>query len=114
MTKLIIKYLVLVISSIIVADLISITFLSLRPDLQTINVSERVLKILGSGIIDIGIKYLLNIVIIFILSKDLKKLNIKSHLILIITFFSSIVGIIFFFLTIANIKLNSKNIKTYE
>jgi flagellar biosynthesis protein FlhB len=104
----------LVISSIVLADLLSITFLSLIPDFQTINISDSVSKILGSGIIYEGIKYLLNIIIIFILAKDMKNLNLKSNLILIMTFFSSIVGILFFLLTIANIKLNSKNINTHE
>jgi|GEM_PF-2295046 len=114
MTKLIIKYSVLVISSIVLADLLSLAILSLIPDFQTINFSESVSKILGSGIMYEGIKYLFNIIIIFILAKDMKNLNLKSNLILIMTFFSSIVGILFFLLAIANIKLNSNNINTHE
>jgi hypothetical protein len=114
MTRLIIKYSILVVSSIVVARLLTVTILTIWPDLLTINISEGVSRKLGRGILETGISYLLNIIIIFLLSNDMKKENFKSVPILIMTFFSSLVGIIFFFLTIANNKLNSKQIDSHE
>jgi hypothetical protein len=114
MTRLIIKYSVLVVSSIVVARLLSATILTIWPDLLTINISEGVSRKLGEGYLETGISYSLNIIIIFLLSKDMKKENIKSVPILIMTFFSSLVGIIFFFLTLANNKLNSRQIDSHE
>ena len=114
MTRLIIKYSVLVVSSIALAQLITATILTIRPDFLTINISEGVSRKIGGGILETGISYLLNIIIIFLLSKDMKKENFKSIPILIMTFFFSLVGIIFFFLTLANNKLNSKQIDSHE
>lgn len=114
MTRLIIKYSVLVVSSIVFARLLTATILTIWPNLLTINISEGVSRKLGTGNLQTGISYLVNIIIIFLLSKDMKKENLKSIPILIMTFFSSLVGIIFFFLTIANNKLNSKQIDNHE
>ena len=114
MTRLIIKYSVLVVSSIVVARLLTATILTIWPDLLTINISEGISRRLRRGNLESGISYLLNIIIIFLLSKDMKKANFKSIPILIMTFLSSLVGIIFFFLAIANNKLNSKQIDSHE
>ena len=114
MTRLIIKYSVLVVSSIVVARLLTATILTIWPDILTINISEGVTRNLGRGTLESGISYLLNIIIIFLLSKDMKKENFKSIPILIMTFFSSLVGIIFFFLTLAYNKLNSNQIDSHE
>jgi len=114
MTRLIIKYSVLVVSSIVVLQLLTATILIICPDLLTINISEGVSRKLGKGNLESGISYLINIIIMFLLSKDMKKENFRSIPILIMTFFSSLVGVIFFFLVIVNNKLNSKQIHSHE
>lgn len=114
MTRLIIKYSVLVVSSIVFARLLTATILSIWPNLLTISISEGVSRKLGTGILQTEISYLVNIIIIFILSRDMKKENLKSIPILIMTFFSSLVGIIFFLLTLTNNKLKSKQVESHE
>lgn len=107
MTRLIIKYSILVVSSIIVARLLTTTILTYWPDLLTIYISEGATRKPGSRFLESGISYLLNVIILIILSKDMRKENYKSIPILIMTFFSSLVGITFFFLTLAYKNLNS-------
>lgn len=56
------------------------------------------------------IVYLLNIVLIYFLYNDMKKEKILNIPILILTFFDSVLGVIFFFVLIAYKKLIIRNV----
>jgi len=114
MTKLFIKYSILLIVSITIARIVPYIILTFNPDFLTIKVSENITKSYGTGLLEDAITYFLNIIIIVSLSIDMKKWNSKSILILILTFFSSILGVAFFFLIISNNNLKSKHIESYE
>lgn len=114
MKELIIKYSVLVVTSIVVARVLTAAIMAFWPNLLTTNISEGVSRKLGAGNLEIGISYLLNLIIVFLLSQDMKKEDIKSIPILFMTFFSSQVGIIFFFLVLVYNKLTSKQIYNNE
>jgi hypothetical protein len=114
MTKLIIKYSILLIVSITIASLVPYIILYINSYFLTIQVSEGVTTTYGTGLLEAAITYFLNSIIIIFLSIDMKKWNSKSIFILILTFFSSALGIAFFFLMISNNHLKSKHIESYE
>ena len=60
------------------------------------------------------IKYLLNAVIIIILSLDMRKQNFKSIALLVLTFFSSLTGVIFFLIRSNSQFNNDLTISDYE
>jgi hypothetical protein len=96
MKGLIKKYVILLIIAIILARLSTIILLVIFPNLLTTELPNGGTSTLGSAFLERGIEYLLNIVFIVLLSKEMKKLKFKSHLILITTFLSSFLGVIFF------------------
>ena len=114
MTKLIIKYTVLVVSSIVLVQLLTATILTIWSDLLTRQNPQGFTTKFGSVYIESGIGYLFNIVFVFILYKEMQKEKVKSIPILILTFFSSLLGVIFFFLTIAFDRFNNKQFTQYE
>jgi len=109
MIRLIKKYTILIVSIILVKFLTGI-ILVIFPDLLTTEISESVTYTVGTVYLEWGIQYLFNIVFIFILYKDMKKTDIQAAPILVLTFFSSLVGILFFFLIIASKTLNYKKL----
>ena len=58
------------------------------------------------GLIERAFEYLINIVFIILIKKELDKQKIKSMPLLIVTFFSSFIGVVFFLLISAQNKLN--------
>ena len=112
--RLIIKYTVLVVSSIVLTQLLTATILINWSDLLTRQNSQGFTTKLGSVYLESGIDYLINIVFVFLLYKEMQKEKVKSIPILILTFFSRLLGIIFFFLTIAFDRFNKKQINQYE
>lgn len=114
MTGFIKKYSILIIASIIIVRWLTATIITIWPDLLTINISEGVTRKIGSAYLERGIEYLINIVFVFLFYLEMKKEKVKSIPILILTFFSSLIGVLFLFLTLANEKFNKKQINRYE
>ncbi len=114
MTKLIIKYSILVIITFVIVRVVPYIILYINPFFLTIQVSEGVTTTYGTGLLEAAINHFLNFFIIIVLLIDMKKWNVKSYLILILTFFSSILGVAFFFLMISYNNLKSKHIESYE
>jgi hypothetical protein len=109
MIRLIKKYTILIAASIILVHFLTVLILTIFPDLLTVEISEMSTFTIGTGYLKCGIEYLLNIVLVVILYKDMTRENIQSIPILIVTFFSNLVGILLFFLIITSKTLNYKN-----
>ena len=98
MRQLIIKYAILVIVTTLIARLISAILMIQWPDLLTQFNDDGSTTSYSYGLIERALEYLMNIVILVLMKKDLDKLNLKSTPILIVTFFFSFIGVIFFLL----------------
>lgn len=105
MVKLIIKYAIVVVSTIIVSRLLTSTILEIWPNLSSIPHPDGGNSNIGAVLLEIGIGYLLNIVILFLMMKDMKKENLKSKPVLILTFLFTEAGIAFFLLAVGFKKL---------
>lgn len=104
------KYAILVIASIIIARLITITILTIWPDLLITKLPNGGTQTLGNGFLETGIEFVVNIIFVILLIKEMKKEKISSYPVLILTFFSSVIGVLFFFLILADHKLKYKHI----
>lgn len=87
--------------------------LSLYPDILTFYPTDGGSQTFGIGYLELGFRYFFNLVLTIILYADMKKLQIKSRVLLLATLFSSLVGIIFFLL-LAFEKLNITNFKNEQ
>jgi hypothetical protein len=108
------KYLIVVVATIVTVRLLTAIILTIWPDLLIIHLPNNGTTKLGSEFIYRGFDSLLNIVIIYLLYNDMKKEKVLNIPILILTFFSSLLGVIFFFLTIAFNELSIKKNNRYE
>lgn len=111
MNRLIIKYAILAIAAVVISRIFTATIVTIWPDFLTIHISEGVTRKIGSFYIENGIYYLMNIIILLILIRDMKKENVKSIPVIILTLFSSSVGIIFFFFALVTKKLHTEIIE---
>ena len=114
MTRLTKKYTILVVASIVFVRLLTATIMTIWPDLLTTKISETLTHKISNGYLERGIAYLVNIVFVFLLYKEMEKEKVQSIPILVLTFFSSLIGVIFFLLTIAYDKFTNKQINQYE
>lgn len=110
MTKILVKYSIILVAAKILASLLTITIMSIWPHLLTTEMPNRETSTLGTGFLETGIEYLINLVIIYLLVKEMEKEDIFSLPILILTFFSSWIGILFFFLAFAYKRINYKQL----
>jgi len=110
MIRLIKKYTILLAALIILVRLLTVLILTIFPDLLTTQISKGVTTTIGAGYLERGIEYLFNIALIIVLNKDMKKENIDAIPILILTFFSNLTGILFFFLIITSKTLSNKKL----
>ncbi len=78
------------------------------PDLLTQVNSDGIRTSYSFGLIERALEYAMNIVIVTIMKKDLSEHNLKSTPILIVTFFFSFIGVIFFLLATLQNKLTLK------
>lgn len=104
------KYAILVVSSIIIVRLITVSILTIWPDLLSMKMPDEGVRTFGIAFLETGVEYIINIIFVILLSKDMKRENIFSLPILILTFVSNILGVIFFFLILANNKLIQKQL----
>jgi len=108
MRQLIIKYGILVIVITLIARLISAILMIQWPDLLTQINSDGSTTSYSFVLIERALEYAMNVVIIILMKKDFDKHNLKSIPILIVTFFFSFIGVIFFLLTVLQNKLTLK------
>ncbi|MEI7596507.1 MAG: hypothetical protein WCK02_12220 [Bacteroidota bacterium] len=111
MTRLIKKYTILIVASILIVRLLTAVIMTIWPDLLTTKVSDIETHKLGTAYLESGIEYMVNVFFIILIYIEMKSLKIYSFPILILTFFSNLLGIIFFFFIIA---YNSININSIE
>ncbi len=114
MNGLIKKYATLLIIGLILSRVLTSIILLAIPNLLTSELPDGGTSTLGSGYLSGGFEYLINIIFIILLSKDMKKEQVKSNLILIMTFFSSFIGILLFLLSVAHNKYNQPKIGMNE
>ena len=114
MTELIKKYATLLILGLVLSRVLSAIILLALPNLLTSELPDGGTSTLGSGYLSGGIEYLINLGFIILLSKDMKKEQMKSNLILIMTFFSSFIGVLIFLLSVAHNKSNQPKIGINE
>lgn len=108
-TALIKKYSILVIASIVTTKLLTSFILFLCPNLLTTQTVDGATQTYSSGFLEFGIEYIINIIFVFLLYHDMKKMKFISIPILTLSFFSSIIGIIFFLFINAYENLTTKN-----
>ena len=80
--------------------------LTIWPNLLTTELPDGGTSTLGNGYLTSGFEYLINIVFIVLIAKEMKRGNLISIPILILTFFSSLLGVIFFLMIATQQKLN--------
>lgn len=98
MTHLIKKYLIIAILALVVSRLFTAIILTIWPDILTTQLDDGSKHTLGSGFISECIEFILGIIIVFLLYKDMKRENVMNTPILILTFLSNMLGIILFLL----------------
>jgi hypothetical protein len=108
MNKLIIKYALFVIGTVLTARLVTFLIMLQFPLILTETNPDGSTTTLSLGLIERGLEYAMNIILIILMKKDLKNQNLKSPLILIITFFLNFIGVIFFLLFSLQNKLTQK------
>ncbi len=84
------------------------------PNFLTSELQDGGTSTLSSGYLSGGFQYIINIGFIILLIKDMRTEKINSPLILIMTFFSGFIGIVFFLLSVASNKMNEPKIELNE
>ena len=110
MTTLLKKYSILVIASMVTSYLLSALILYISPHLLTTQTPDGVTHSFSSAYLKVGIDYLINIIFVFLLYKEMKKMKFINIPILTLTFFDSIIGIIFLFIIIAYENFTTKQL----
>lgn len=110
MKQLIIKYSVLVIVTVLIARLVTFLIMIRFPMILTEINPDGSTTTLSLGLIERGLEYIMNIAVVILMKKDLDRQNLKSPLILVMTFFFNFIGVIFFLLFSLQNKLTSKKI----
>jgi hypothetical protein len=114
MIDLIKKYSLLLIIGIALSRIVAGIILNTFPDLLTSELPDGGTSTLSGGYLSAGFEYIINIVFIILLAKDMKTEKINSPLILILTFFSAFIGILIFLLSVASNKINRTKIELNE
>jgi hypothetical protein len=105
MKQLIVKYSILLISAFILARLFTTITMVIWPDILTKANIDGSTTTYSFNYLEQVFKYVINIAFIIVLAYDLKKQQMKSIPILVVTFFSSLMGVLFFLLFAAQKKL---------
>jgi hypothetical protein len=108
MRQLIIKYTLLVIVTTLIARLVTTIIMFQFPMIYTQINPDGSTTTFPLGFVERALEYLMNIVIIVSMKKDLEKQNLTSVPLLIVTFFSGFVGVTFFLLISLQNKLTFK------
>lgn len=108
MITLVKKYSILLIASNVISLLLATLILYLSPNLLTTQTPDGATQTYGITQLKVGIDFLINIIFIFLLYREMKTLKVMSTPILILTFFSSLIGVIFLFIISAYENLTTK------
>ncbi|RKD94577.1 hypothetical protein [Marinifilum flexuosum] len=108
------KYAILLVSALILSHLLPNVIMTIWPDLLSRELPGGIVKSLGTGFLFSTIEYLINIAFVVLLYKEMKKENIKSIPILVLTFFSSLMGVLFFLFVVAYEKMGLVKYNRYE
>ena len=114
MIDLIKKYSLLIIIGIVLSRILAGIILIAFPDILTSELPNGGTSTLSVSYLSDRFEYLVNIIVIIFLVKDMKMEKINSPLILIMTFFSAFIGIIFFLLSVASNNANKPKIELNE
>ena len=106
MIELIKKYSILLIIGLVLSRILAGIILMKFPNLLTSELQDGGTSTLSSGYLSDGFQFIINIGFIILLAKDMKTIKMKSPIILILTFFSAFMGVLFFILSIANVNRN--------
>lgn len=109
MYKLIKQYVLLAVLMLVTARLISGILVEFAPHLFITELEEGVTRTTSGMYLEAGLKYMFNIILALIMLNDMKKLQIRSPLIIIATIFNSYVGVVLFLIVAAGTYLISKN-----
>ena len=101
------KYIILFLVIQLLSALIPVILKFISPEIFTRQISEGVTQTFGNGYFQLISRYILNIIIIKYMWNDMIKMKIKNNWILILTFFSGFMGIIFFLFIIFESKLST-------
>ena len=101
------KYIILFLVIQLLSALIPVILKFISPEIFTQQISEGVTQTFGNGYFQLISRYILNIIIIKYMWNDMIKMKIKNNWILILTFFSGFMGIIFFLFIIFESKLST-------
>ncbi len=110
MTTLLKKYSILAIASILTTSLLKALIIILSPHLPATQTPDGVIHTYNSAFLENGIDYLINIIFVFLLYREMKKLKFMSVPVLILTFFSGLMGVIFLIIINAYENLTTKQI----
>ena len=104
------KYFILLVSFYLGIRILAVILFNIYPDILTFDISEGVSRSFSKNYLIKLLTYLTNIVFVVLIFNDLKKVNIKSFALLVVTFFSNIVGVLFYFILLFAIDLyNNRN-----
>ncbi|WP_282014088.1 hypothetical protein [Marinifilum flexuosum] len=95
------KYAILLVSALILTRLVSAIILMIKPELMTMQLSGGGTLSMGMGFLVSGFEYIVNIAFVVLLNKEMKKESIQSTPVLVLTFFSSLMGVLFFLFVVA-------------
>lgn len=104
----IIRYTVLIIVTTLITRVIPFIVMMKFPMLLNHINPDGSVTTLPLGLAEKALEYVVNILIIILMKKDLDKQNVQSLPILMVTFFHSFIGVIFFLLVILQNKLTTK------
>jgi len=104
------KYAILLVATIVTARILTALIMSIWPNLLTIEMPNSKITY-GNAYLEYGIEILINIVLVCIMRKEMKKEKVMSIPILVITFFQNYVGIVIFLLLLTHRKLLLKQSK---
>jgi len=104
------KYTILFLTATIITRLATVILLDIYPNLLTTELPNGTTSTLGNAFLERFIEFFFNIVFVFLLSKEMHRIKITSIPILIVTLFSSYIGIIFFLITAADKTIETENI----
>ena len=110
MNQLIKKYIILLLVATVITRLVAIILLGIYPNLLTTELPDGSTSTLGDAYLERFFEYLINIIFVILLLKEMRRLKFISLPILVVTFLSSYIGIIFFLFAAAGKTLETKKI----
>ncbi|HEY6915762.1 MAG TPA: hypothetical protein VI413_13885 [Paludibacter sp.] len=105
------KYFFLMTGFYIGIRLIVFIVLMVFPDLLTIHFPDHSFRTVSSNYLIVALEYLTNLIFIYLINKDMKQTGQRSVPVLIVTFFYSTAGVLFYLILLFASNYKSTNIK---